>query len=49
VSGKTETRREWLGAKESVLHDFKQLKEEGVTHPDMEKIQALLTTETEAR
>jgi hypothetical protein len=32
-----------------VLDDFKELEEAGVTHPDMEKIKALLTTETEAR
>ena len=30
----------------AVLDDFKELKEAGVTHPDMEKIKALLTTET---
>jgi hypothetical protein len=32
-------------AKESVLHDFQELEEEGVTHPDMEKIKALLTSQ----
>src|SRR5262245_31463252 len=32
-----------------VLDDFKDLKEAGITHPDMEKINALLTTKTEAR
>lgn len=32
---------------EVVLDDFKQLEETGITHPDMEKIKALLTHETE--
>jgi hypothetical protein len=34
---------------QAVLDDFKALDEAGVTHPDMEKIKALLTGETEAR
>ena len=34
---------------EVVLGDFKNLEEAGVTHPDMEKIKALLTTKTDAR
>ena len=34
---------------QAALDDFKELEEAGVTHPDMEKIRALLTTETEAR
>jgi len=34
---------------EVVLDDFKNLEEAGVTHPDMAKIKALLTTETDAR
>jgi len=34
---------------EVVLDYFKRLEEAGVTHPDMEKIKALLTTEAEAR
>jgi len=33
----------------AVLDDFKELEEAGITHPDMEKIKALLTTETKAR
>jgi tetratricopeptide (TPR) repeat protein len=33
----------------AVLEDFKELQAAGVTHPDMEKIKALLTTETQAR
>jgi tetratricopeptide (TPR) repeat protein len=32
-----------------VLDDFKQFQDAGITHPDMEKIKALLTSETEAR
>jgi len=32
-----------------VLDDFKELQEAVVAHPDMEKIKALLTTETGAR
>jgi hypothetical protein len=32
-----------------VLDDFKALDEAGVTHPDMEKIKALLAGETGAR
>jgi uncharacterized protein YecT (DUF1311 family) len=35
--------------RQAVLDDFKELEEAGVTHPDMEKIKALLTTETQAR
>ncbi len=35
--------------RQAVLDDFKQLEEAGITHPDMEKIKALLTTQTEAR
>jgi tetratricopeptide (TPR) repeat protein len=34
---------------QAVLDDFKELQEAGVTHPDMEKITTLLTTETKAR
>jgi tetratricopeptide (TPR) repeat protein len=34
---------------QAVLDDFKELEEAGVTHPDMEKIKALLTTETKAQ
>ena len=34
---------------QAVLDDFKELEEAGVTHPDMEKIKALLPGETEAR
>lgn len=34
---------------QAVLDDFKELEEAGITHPDMEKIKALLTTKTEAR
>ncbi len=33
---------------QAVLEDFKELQEAGVTHPDMEKIKALLITKTEA-
>jgi tetratricopeptide (TPR) repeat protein len=32
-----------------VLDDFKELQDAGVTHPDMEKIKALLTTTADAR
>ena len=32
-----------------VLDDFKQFQDAGITHPDMEKIKALLTSQTEAR
>ena len=35
--------------RQAVLDDFKELEEAGITHPDMEKIKALLTTETGAR
>lgn len=34
---------------QAVLDDFKELQDAGVTHPDMEKIKALLTTEAETR
>ena len=34
---------------QAVLDDFKELEEAGVTHPDMEKIKALPTSETQAR
>ena len=34
---------------QAVLDDFKELQEAGITHPDMEKIKALFTTQTEAR
>jgi hypothetical protein len=34
---------------QAVLNDFKELQDAGITHPDMDKIKALLTTETEAR
>ena len=34
---------------QAVLDDFKELEEAGVTHPDMEKIRASLTSETDAR
>jgi tetratricopeptide (TPR) repeat protein len=34
---------------QAVLDDFKELQDLGITHPDMEKIKALLTSETEAR
>ncbi len=34
---------------QAVLDDFKELEEAGVTNPDMEKIKALLTSETDAR
>jgi hypothetical protein len=34
---------------QAVLDDFKELEEAGITHPDMEKIKALLTTETKPR
>ena len=32
---------------QSVLDDFKEFQEAGITHPDMEKIKALLTTKTQ--
>ena len=32
---------------QAVLDDFKELQDEGITHPDMEKIKALLTTKPE--
>jgi hypothetical protein len=35
--------------RQAVLDDFKELEEVGITHPDMEKIKALLATQTEAR
>jgi len=31
-----------------VLDDFKEFEEAGITHPDMQKIKALLTTKTDA-
>jgi len=34
---------------QAVLEDFKELQDAGITHPDMEKIKALLTSETESR
>lgn len=34
---------------QAVLDDFKELQNAGITHPDMEKIKALLTSETESR
>jgi sugar lactone lactonase YvrE len=34
---------------QAVLDDFKELEEAGVTNPDVEKIKALLTSETDAR
>jgi uncharacterized protein YecT (DUF1311 family) len=34
---------------QAVLDDFKELQEAGITHPDMQKIKTLLTTETERR
>jgi sugar lactone lactonase YvrE len=34
---------------QAILDDFKEFEEAGVTHPDMEKIKALLTSETETR
>jgi hypothetical protein len=34
---------------QAVLDDSKELEEAGVTHPDMEKIKALLTAETKLR
>ena len=33
---------------QAVLDDFKEFQEAGITHPDMEKIKALLTTKTNA-
>ena len=34
---------------QAVLEDFKELHDAGVTHPDVEKIKALLSTQTEGR
>ena len=34
---------------QAVLDDFKELEEAGVTHPDMEKIKALIASETKAQ
>jgi hypothetical protein len=34
---------------QAVLDDFKELQDAGITHPDMERIKALLTSETETR
>jgi len=33
---------------QAVLDDFKELQDAGITHPDMEKIKVLMSTETEA-
>ena len=33
---------------QAVLDDFKEFQEAGITHPDMQKIKALLTTKTDA-
>ena len=33
---------------QAVLDDFKEFQDAGITHPDMEKIKALLTAKTEA-
>src|SRR6266542_4818251 len=35
--------------RQAVLEDFKGLQDAGITHPDIEKIKALLTSETEVR
>jgi hypothetical protein len=35
--------------RQAVLDDFKELQEAGITHPDVKKIKALLTSETESR
>src|SRR6266487_1720450 len=35
--------------RQAVLDDFKQFEEAGITHPDMEKIEVLLTANTETR
>jgi len=34
---------------EEVLDDFKQFRDAGVTHPDMEKIEALLTSKAKTQ
>jgi uncharacterized protein YecT (DUF1311 family) len=34
---------------QAVLHDFKELEQAGISHPDMEKIKALLSTKTGAQ
>jgi len=34
---------------QAVLDDFKEFQDAGITHPDMEKIKALLTTKTDVR
>jgi len=34
---------------QSVLDDFKEFQEAGITHPNTEKIKVLLTTKTNAR
>jgi len=31
------------------MEDFKEFQDAGITHPDMEKIKALLTSKTKAR
>ena len=35
--------------KQAVLDDFKEFRDAGISHPDVEKIQALLTAETKAQ
>jgi hypothetical protein len=35
--------------RQAVLEDFKELQDAGIAHPDIEKIKALLTSETESR
>jgi tetratricopeptide (TPR) repeat protein len=35
--------------RQAVLDDFKEFQAAGITHPDMEKVKALLTTKTEVR
>ena len=34
---------------QAVSEDFKELEEAGITHPDMDKIKALLTTHPDSR
>jgi hypothetical protein len=34
---------------QATLDDFKEFQDAGITHPDMEKIKALLTNKTEVR
>jgi sugar lactone lactonase YvrE len=45
----TELRDEQRTFSQAVLDDLKELEEAGVTHPDMEKIKALLTSKPDAR